>query len=88
MPRDAPEAPPRLPVAPLFRPAAGGRSPGAPACTPVPSLSCRGLGPPCLPDLSRPGGEGPQRLARRRFAGYDHMTHFMGFSVVAFCRPF
>lgn len=56
MPRDAPEDPPRLPVAPLFRPAAGDRSPGAPACTPVPSLSCRGLGPPACPTCPAQGG--------------------------------
>lgn len=61
MARDAAEAPPRLPVAPLFRPAAGDRSPGAPACTPVPSLSCRGLGPPRR--------EGPSKACAAPFCG-------------------
>ena len=65
----------------------GDLSPGVPFLPSALPLSCRSHAFPCLP-AAPAAGKRLQSLAQRRFAGYDRMTHFMGFSVVAFCRPF
>ena len=80
-------APGTRPTAPEDRGTAS--SPASLPCAfPVSSLPRQGAMTGRAPPLPKPCREAPQSLAQRRFAGYDHMTYFMVFSVIAFCRPF
>ena len=80
-------APGTRPTAPEGRGTAS--SPASLPCAfPVSSLPQQGAMTGRAPPLPKPCREDLQSLAQRRFAGYDHMTYFMVFSVIAFCRPF